>query len=196
MCGHFVQCNATACTSDNSVNVTLLFWLRTRKSRIVTCLLIWFKFLCLLYVGTFTSRLLQRTSDILQTYCCEMVQLGWFLAWKTNTRSMCKVPHNKYFKDYKNALIFNLFLVFPVKSIHMKQCHLSTFLWQQIVLFYEISEKCSWDMIVAFHYIHICELMSAVKNRYCNSSIIAAQLLYHPMWGCMVNYTKWCHPHI
>jgi len=40
MCGRFVQCNATASTSDNSMNVTLLFWLRTRKSRIVTCLLI------------------------------------------------------------------------------------------------------------------------------------------------------------
>jgi len=45
-------------------------------------------------------------------------------------------------------------------------------------------------VIIAFHYIHICELMSAVKNRYCNSSIIAAWLLYHPMWGCMVNYTN------
>jgi hypothetical protein len=45
-------------------------------------------------------------------------------------------------------------------------------------------------MIIAFQYIWICELMSAVKNRYCNSSSIAAQFLYHPMQGCMVNYTK------
>lgn len=40
ICGRFVQSNATACTSDNFMNVTLLFWLRTRKSRIVTCLLV------------------------------------------------------------------------------------------------------------------------------------------------------------
>jgi len=37
---------------------------------------------------------------------------------------MCKVPHNKYFIVHKNALIFKLFLVFPVKSRHMKHCHL------------------------------------------------------------------------
>jgi len=37
---------------------------------------------------------------------------------------MCKVPHNKYFIVYNNPLICNLLLVLPLKSRHMKQCHL------------------------------------------------------------------------
>jgi hypothetical protein len=37
---------------------------------------------------------------------------------------MCKVPHNKYFVVFKNSLICNLFLVFPVKSRHMNHCNL------------------------------------------------------------------------
>jgi hypothetical protein len=36
-----------------------------------------------------------------------------------------------------------------------------------------ISEKYSSDMIVAFQYMQIYELMLAVKSRYCNSSSIA-----------------------
>jgi hypothetical protein len=45
-------------------------------------------------------------------------------------------------------------------------------------------------MIVAFQYVQIYEFMLTVKNRHCNSSSIAAQLLYHPMQVRMVNYTN------